>query len=211
MTSSAPRPRPGSSARELAGSDQITSTGPSAVGTRRRLRALAARSWSPRALERETGIPAQVIRRELEGHDDLAPNLSAIVAAAYDRLWHLRPPAETAADQRDAKAAAAQAARKGWAPPLAWDDDLLDLPDARPAPGWRRRPSTQLRAVDLVEDVEFLRARGGYRDAGMNLIAMRLGITRNRIDKAYERARYYAARDAARRAGREAEPEAEAG
>jgi len=186
----------------------MTITGPSAVGTRRRLRALAARSWSPRALEKETGIPARVIRRALDGYDDLAPNLSAVVEAAYDRLWHLRPPAETAADQRDAEATAAHAARKGWAPPLAWDDDLIDLPDARPAVGWRRRPSSQRRAVDLVEDVEFLRTRGGYRDAGMDLIAMRLGITRNRIDKAYERARSYAARDAARRAGREAEPEA---
>ncbi|MGH3408235.1 MAG: hypothetical protein ACRDRJ_37905, partial [Streptosporangiaceae bacterium] len=90
------------------------------MGTRRRLRALAARSWSTRALEKETGIPAQVIRRELDGHDDLAPNLLAAVAAAYDRLWDRRPPAETAADRQAAEKAAAHAVHQGWAPPLAW-------------------------------------------------------------------------------------------
>jgi hypothetical protein len=211
MTSSAPRRRPGPSGGGFASSGQSASLGPSAEGTCRRLRALVARSWSPRALEKETGIPAQVIRRELDGHDDLAPNLPTAVAAAYDRLWDQRPPAETAAERHDAEAAAAHAARKGWAPPMAWDDDLIDLPDAQPAAGWRRGWSTQRRAVDLVEDVEFLRDRGGYRDAGRNLIAARLGVTRDRIDTAYLRARRYAARDAASREAREAEPEAEAG
>jgi hypothetical protein len=207
MTSSAPHPRLESLARGLAGSRPAASLGPSTVGTRRRLRALAARSWSPRALEKETGIPAEVIKRELDGYDDLAANLMPAVAAVYDRLWDLRPPAETAADRRDAQATAAFAARQGWAPPLAWDDDLIDLPGAQPASGWRRKMTSQWRAGELVEDVEFLRDRGGYRDAGMELIATRLGINRNRIDKAYERARRYAARDAAR----SAEPEAEAG
>ncbi|MGH3402779.1 MAG: hypothetical protein ACRDRJ_09785 [Streptosporangiaceae bacterium] len=181
------------------------------MGTRRRLRALAARSWSPRALERETGIPAWVISRELDGCDDLAPNLPAAVAAAYDRLWDRRPPTETAADRQAAGEAAAYAVHKSWAPPLAWDDDLIDLPDAQPEPGWRRGSSTQRRAVDLVEDVEFVRERGGYRDASLEQVAMRLGVSRNRLDVAHRRARRYAARDAASRAGREAELEAEAG
>lgn len=129
------------------------------------------------------------------------------MAAAYDRLWDQRPPAKTAADRQDADAAARHAAAMGWAPPLAWDDDLIDLPDAQPEPGWRRGSSTQRRAVDLAEDAEFVRARGGYRDASLELIAMRLGVTSNHLDVACRRARRYAAR----RAGRETEPEAEAG
>lgn len=204
MTSSAPLLRPGSSARGLANFDQSPSSGPSDVGTRRRLRALAARSWSPQALEKETGIPARIIKRELDGYEDVTPSLPTAVAAAYDRLWDLRPPVETATDRRNAEATAAQAASNGWAPPQAWDDDLIDRPDAEPAPGWRRL-SSQWRALDLVEDVEFLRDHGGYQNADLKLIATRLGINRDRINKAYERARRYAARDAPRHAESEAE------
>jgi hypothetical protein len=183
---------------------------PSGVGVRRRLQALAARSWSPEAIERETGIPAQLISRELDGRDDLAPNLASAVAAAYDRLWDRDPPTETRADREAASATAARAARGGWAPPMAWDDDRIDLPGARPERGWRPGRGIYRRAVDLVEDAEFVREHGGYRDASSVQVAMRLGVRRDRLDRAYLRARRYAARAAGRDAG-DAEREAEAG
>jgi hypothetical protein len=163
--------RPGASPRRdqpgdrSAGSGPSESPGPSAVGTRRRLRALAARSWSPQAIEKETGIPAQLIRRDLDGYDDLAPNLAGAVAAAYDRLWDRVPPTATRADREAAAAIADRAARSGWAPPLAWDDDQIDLPGARPEQGWRPRRRSSRRAAGLVEDAEFVREHGGYRDA----------------------------------------------
>lgn len=183
---------------------------PSAIGAQRRLRALAARSWSPEAIERETGIPAQFIRRELDGHDDLAPNLADVVAEAYDRLWDRDPPTATSADREAAAATAARAAHRGWAPPLAWDDDRIDLPGGRPERGWRPGRGIYRHAADLVADAEFVREYGGYRDASPAQVAMRLGIHRDRLDQAYIRARRYAAR-AAGRAAAEAEPEAEAG
>jgi hypothetical protein len=188
-------------------SGQPPRPGPSPVGTQRRLRALAARSWSPEAIERETGIPSQLTHLALGPSDDITPDLAGAVAAAYDRLWDREPPAATRDDQQAAAMAALRAARRGWAPPLAWDDDQIDLPGARPEPGWKPRQRTTKRAVDLVDDANFLRQCGGYRETTMSEIAMRLGVSRNRLDQAYVRARRYAARAAAN----EAQAEAEAG
>jgi hypothetical protein len=200
----------GGPSSQPAGSGLPEKPTPSALGAQRRLRALAARSWSPEAIERETGIPAQLIKRELDGHDDLVPNLAGLVASAYDRLWDRDPPTATSADKEAAAAIADRAARRGWAPPMAWDDDRIDLPAGRPERGWRPGRGIYRHAADLVEDAEFVREHGGYRDASPAQVAMRLGIHRDRLDQAYIRARRYAAR-AAGRAAEEAEPEAEAG
>ena len=81
------------------------------------------------------------------------------------------------------------AQRHGWAPPLAWDDDEIDLDDARPADGWQRAGRHTTRAAELVEDAEFVREVGGYRLAGNGAVAMRLGVPRARLEKALERAR----------------------
>jgi hypothetical protein len=180
---------------------------PSAVGACRRLRALAARSWSPQAVEQETGIPAPQVRRALDGYE-ITPELAAAVGGAYDRLWDRDPPTATRADRKAARAARSGAAQRGWAPPLAWDDDQIDLSHGRPAEGWRPTRHTR-RSVDLVEDVRFLRQHGGFRDASMAEVAARLGVSRNVLDQAQVRARRYAARSADRDAI--AEMEAEAG
>jgi hypothetical protein len=197
--------RPGG---ELADPSQPGTSRPSAVGTQRRLRALAARSWSPRAIEQETGIPAWLVKRELDGYDDLVPNLADAVAAAYDRLWDRDPPAITRADREAGAAVAARAAARGWAPPMAWDDDQIDLPDGRPGQGWRPFRDTY-RSADLVEDAEFVREHGGYQDATTTEVAVRLGVRRDRLDQAYHRVRRYAARAAADRSAAKAEPEPE--
>ncbi len=208
-------PGPGPDAEQSRGPGQSESREPeqppSPAGTRRRLRALAARAWSPEAIAHEAGIPAVVVRRELDGHEDLVPGFDALVAAVYDRLWDWDPPAGTRSERDAARAAAERAVRSGWAPPMAWDDDLIDLPGARPADGWRPRRKLYKRAVDIVEDAEFVREHGGYRQAGIGEVAMRLGIRADRLDQSYRRAQRYAARDAARRAAADAEREAEAG
>lgn len=185
---------------------------PSQAGTRRRLRALAARAWTPAAIEKESSIPAGLIGRELDGCDAIGPEMAGSVAAVYDRLWDRRPPAATAAEREAAAQIRARADRSGWAPPAAWDDDLIDLPGARPAVGWRPGSGLHRRAVDIVEDAEFVRRHDGLQDATIGEVALRLGIRRERLEKAYIRARQYAARSAGR-AGpdREVEAEAEAG
>jgi hypothetical protein len=83
-----------------------------------------------------------------------------------------------------------------------------DRPARRSAiPGLEPRKRTTRRAVDVVEDAQFVRDHGGYRDADITQIAMRLGVSRDQLDQAYSRARRYAGRNATA----DAEAEAEAG
>jgi hypothetical protein len=132
------------------------------------------------------------------------------VAAAYEQLWDRRPPAASPGDRDDLERIAARAAASRWAPPMAWDDDQIDLPDGRPAAAWRRGRRKTRRSTDLVEDADFLRQRGGYRNASLAQMAVRIGVTRDQLDHAYMRVRTRAVR----RSGEpecEAEAEAEAG
>jgi hypothetical protein len=173
---------------------------PSAIGARRRLRALAARSWSPQAIERSTGLPAlvteTVIGPSSRGASRVNPALARTVAAVYDQLWDRDPPTETAAERQVAEVSRARAVSRGWAPPLAWDDDQIDLDDGQPAPKWKPCKRTTRRAIDLVEDAEFVRQHDGYRDASIGQIAMRLGVSRDCLEHAHVRARRYAVRTA---------------
>lgn len=61
------------------------------------------------------------------------------------------------------------ALRRGWVPPLAWDDDTIDDPDATPDLGPQRARTRQ----DIAEDAVFL-ARTGMSTQG---IAARLRVS----------------------------------
>jgi len=154
------------------------------------------RSWSPQTIEHATGIPATEVARALADRRGTSPALDERVAAAYDRLWDQQPPLATARDRDLANRASALAQRHSWPPPQAYDDDLIDLPAGDAEPGWRRRRGTSHRSADLAEDIAFVREHGGYRQAPMAVVAMRLGVTRDVAEQAQIRAR---------RTGREAE------
>ena len=161
---------------------------PTSAGTQRRLRALMCRGWSPEAIERATGLPAPELASALEDRRGISTEAAAWVAAAYDRLWDRPPPQATDGDRELAETAAARARSGHWAPPLAWDDEDLDRDDAAPAPGWRRSRSTQLRSAALAEDATYVREYGGYRYATNKQVAMRLGVSPERLEKAISRA-----------------------
>lgn len=63
----------------------------------------------------------------------ISPTNAARIAALYDELWNVEPPAETKFDRISAGRARAVARRRGYLPPLALDDDTLDDLAARPA------------------------------------------------------------------------------
>jgi len=178
---------------------------PTALGVRRRLRALTARSWSPQAIADQTGIPAPLISSQLgKNPRHLSPHQRRAIANTYDNIWDHDPPARTADEREACELARSRAASRGWAPPQAWDDAQIDHPDGRPSPDWKPRNRTSRRAVDIVEDAQFVRDHGGYRDADNTQIAMRLGVSRDQLDQAYCRTRRYAGRGATLDA--EAEP-----
>lgn len=122
-----------------------------ATGTRRRLHALVAIGWSQAKLGERLGIaPAgmsQVMRRE-----HVTAGTARAAAELYEELWNRLPP-EGGQREKIAAARARNSARQnGWVPPMAWDDDQIDLPAGNPADSWQRVPSPRHRAVELAED-----------------------------------------------------------
>jgi hypothetical protein len=151
-------------ATDRSGLDQqahAASAGPTPLGVRRRLRALSARSWPPQAIADETGIPAPIISSILGGAPgNLSPQQGLAIANAYDKIWDRDPPARTHDEREASELARSHAASRGWAPPQAWDDAQIDQPDGRPSPDWKPRKRATRRAVDIVEDAQFVRDHG---------------------------------------------------
>lgn len=145
-----------------------------ATATRRRLQALMVIGHSSRTLA------------ELLGHGDHSgvlditngtPKIRALtelkVAAIYDDLWDKPGPA---------KRTAGIAKRKGWSPPLAWDDDTIGDPNSTPCGDWKPSTSNEV----LLEDWHdtFWEHQGDVRAA-----ATRLGVSWAALSRALYRAR----------------------
>lgn len=112
------------------------------TGTRRRIRALYALGWTGSVIARELGVTVGALfdLRVREGRPVYAYTAERM-AVVYDRLSATIPP-----ENVYARRARALAQRNGYVPPLAWDDDEIDNPDARPR-GIRPEPS------DALDDV----------------------------------------------------------
>ena len=96
----------------------------SSIGTRRRLQALAAIGWRWSDLGDLLGTTWQAVQYIAAGHHPTVWTSTADrVEAVYELLSGTPGPSPTARHR---------AAAKGWAPPLGWDDDQIDNPDARP-------------------------------------------------------------------------------
>ncbi len=165
-----------------------------ATGTRRRLQALVACGYSKERLAARLGVTGGNLATSMEREQVIAATERA-VRALYDELWDVPPDASGHREKISPTRARNYARDRDWPLPLAWDDDMIDDPAAKPAEGWRRSERTTFRSADLVEDAEFVREAGDYRTP--NEIAVRLGVSRDRLDHAYIRA--------ARQAGAERE------
>lgn len=99
------------------------------TGTSRRLRALCALGWPQAELAARTGIPECTVSHLVRGDINRTSRRNAtLVCDLYDRPSGTPGPSEW---QR------VRARSAGWAPPLAWDDDTIDNPDAAPCLGGR--------------------------------------------------------------------------
>lgn len=107
-----------------------------ATGTRRRLQALYAAGWTWRAITARYGTTEGTARNHARGPTCTATTARK-VAALYTELADLEPAAGTPAELRARNAARRRAREAGWVPPIAWDDDTLDDPTAKPYAGER--------------------------------------------------------------------------
>ena len=165
--------RPGP--EQLAPSALVDST-----GTRRRAQALVATGWSQARLAGELGLTAAnfcgMLRR-----DQVTAATALAVSDLYDQLWNQPPPEHDQRTRIAASRARRHAEREGWAPPLAWDDDQIDLPDGRTAEDWRRPARTTRISADLAEDAAELMGGQGYT---REHAASRLGVSVWALDRA---------------------------
>lgn len=120
-----------------------------AVGTRRRLQALAAMGWPAETLAVEAGISVRTIRSLYGEAPTVRRSVAAAVAATYDRLCLHEGPG---------RLCRTRARNRGWLTALAWDDDTIDDPKARPCIGDPAR-------VGGVDETAVLRAVTGDASA----------------------------------------------
>lgn len=107
------------------------------VGVHRRIHALARIGWSYPMLAARLGLVGSAVH-QFTRSATVTPATYARVAALYDELWDKPGPSNWVR---------AYAERQGWPPPLAWDDDSIDDPKARPNLGLgdnRRKPIDEI-------------------------------------------------------------------
>lgn len=114
-----------------------------AVGVECRLRALVAIGWTQRYLGDQLGYdPSWVAKLLNNPRRRVNRDTYQAVADLYDRLSMTPGPSQEARDR---------AKRKGWKPPLAWDDDAIDCPEATPDLGEKRTVTWGERFLELRE------------------------------------------------------------
>lgn len=133
----------------------------SSVGTVRRLRALAVIGWPNGYIADRLGLsdPAGLNKVYVGRRRCVTARRAAAVADLFDELWDQPGPSE-----RHRR----WAASKGWAPPLAWDDDTIEDPAACPdAPGpldaVGRAYDLLDRYADLIDHVKADHATAAFR------------------------------------------------
>lgn len=113
-----------------------------AAGSRRRVQALVVLGWSVVWQAGQIGIDQGVLYKLTGGAERVSARTARRLAELYDRYWNVAPPVSRAVSM-----CRRAAQERGWLPPLAWDDDLIDLPDADLAVELSRRTA----AMDSAE------------------------------------------------------------
>ncbi|MET4094589.1 hypothetical protein [Arthrobacter sp. UYCu712] len=135
------------------------------TGTVRRVQALVAIGWSQASLGRQLGIEPGNFGVFMKASQCTAKRALA-VRDIYEQCWN-KPQTGTDWHSKTAATRARNYAKsRGWLPPMAWDDDEIDMPAATPELGG----SDKLRDT-IGEDVEYMAKTGATRDE----IAERLG------------------------------------
>jgi transcriptional regulator with XRE-family HTH domain len=147
------------------------------TGTARRIRALAAIGWSLTQQANRIGWAVQNYARMTDTVWPVTVATARLIADLYDELSMTPAPAGYSATRTQR-----MALDKGWAPPLAWDDDEIDDPKASPH-GFIRKPKESLEHF-----IDRYRQVAGHGLAWAE-IAERLGVTVDAAKSRVARAR----------------------
>lgn len=123
-----------------------------AAGVHRRIQALCALGWSMSKVANRMGSAVYRVRQVMS-ESTVTARMHRKAIAVYDELSMVRPEGPYAVKTRR------WAERQGWLPPLAWDDDLIDLPDDEFEAELSRR-------VSLMDDEELRRCATAYKAEG---------------------------------------------
>jgi hypothetical protein len=105
-----------------------------ALGTLRRLRALAVMGHSFVVVASEQGLSTETLRKVLLGTTQtVTRRVEALVIDFYDRYWDVDGEDRAASPfaRKGARVVKQRAREAGWPPPMWWDDDRIDSPTAR--------------------------------------------------------------------------------
>lgn len=125
-----------------------------ASGVRRRVQALAALGWSISWQARQVGMVPTDLHQIARGNAGATARTAARVRGLYDQYWDVLPE-----PSRSVSLVRRLASERGYLPPLAWDDDLIDLPDDEFEAELSRR-------VSLMDDEELRRCATAYKAEG---------------------------------------------
>lgn len=139
-----------------------------AAGSTRRLQALATLGWSNHTLAAHTRLKPAQLDLVRTGTATITVEAARAIRDLYERLWATSAPVTGTSNQKATAAARAEASRNNWAPPMAWDDDTIDQPDAKDQRGRHARRSPAdlrdaFRQAQLVtDDLAVIADRLGY-------------------------------------------------
>lgn len=136
-----------------------------AIGAQRRIQALMALGWPARDILPATCMAGQVIR---PGRRTVSALTWRAVSDSYDRLSMSRGTGKLALNR---------ARREGWPPPLCWDDDDIDDPNAQPFGGRKPRDDRTGSHADRIESVQ--KMTGAGHSAAK--IAAELGVSQRTV------------------------------
>lgn len=122
------------------------------IGARRRLQALMAIGWRHSDLTPLTGFRTAVMNHQVG--DWISQEKHDAMKRVYEQLWNTRGPATSLA----------RAAKAGYLPPMAWDDDTIDDPNYTPEPEAATEDKRIVKRKAFIENIEFLLQIGENRD-----------------------------------------------
>jgi len=137
-----------------------------ATGTRRRVQALIALGWPVQTIQKMAGLGDHALFIITGGQAQCFTTTRDTIRDLYDKLWNTPPPPSPAAVK-----AKKRAEQRGYAPPLAWDDDNIDDPNATPNTGDAQRDAESREAERLalwkrgMTDRQIAAATGRHHDA----------------------------------------------